>query len=787
MPRRKHITSLIALGLILVLLLSGCYQKVPVELPNELFSFIPPASERHIGRTASSGTLPPPQPVEPIMWPDDGYDRIYENDLISVSFKENRDIFQITDKRTGYVWSSGIDAGTREEEMMNQTFASFANSFITFEYFDSHGVINKQSSTQISEEGDIDNSQLSAIDDNQFLLEVDTGNDGFAVKAIISFSENKMQVDIDPASIEERSENKALAAIYIAPFFGAVGGRFSEGNDTSGDGISREKMPDYDGYIFVPDGAGALIRFRENTTSLSPYNQRVYGPDPGTAYSGSSVETNRIKPQTAHLPVYGIVHGYNQAAFVAYCKSGAEYMEIIASPRGNTTLYYYAANRFIYRNLYFQTLNQQREGIELYPREKESYQISMTFEFLANEDADYVGMAHAYRNSLQTRGLLPENNVPAEPDIRLDFLMADVRKSVLGLDTVIMTTDMDLQVIAEDLADMGLNSFEFGLYGFRKGGLNSQNPDRVVFDRRIADEQSLTAVASILSEYGGRLSFAQDFSMFTSAMADARNSAVTHISSQYAEIILPFTKPVFDRYRYTRPQVMVDWLAGQTDKLIEIDYATITADGICDVLTSDYSKRGMHSRSEAKQLIIRALEETRNRGVSISAKKANEYALAYLTSLTSVPMFHSQYLIITDTVPFLHIVYSGTVMMYSPYINFSFYTMADLLRMIDYGVYPSFLVTGQSSHKLSKTNSNDLYATSYINQRAMISVIGNAVIDALSPVKGEQIISRSVLAPDVILVSYSNNMRILINYSRNSFRYDSYIIDAQDYLLIEGN
>lgn len=777
----------IFLTLLLLFTVPGCGQVTHPILTNKPINFVPPTSERIMGRTASTGTLPPPSHIEPYQWPQKGFKKIYENDILSVSFKESRDIFQITDKRSGYIWSSGIDAGFREEEMMNPKYASFANSFITFDYFENQGVLNKQSSTLISENGEIDFSTLFVLDENHFLLQVDTGAEGFAADVEISFIENKMNVYINPETIQEKSPDKALAALYIAPFLGAVGGRLLPDNISENKVSAQEKMPEYDGYLFVPDGPGALIRFKENSTSLSPYVQRVYGPDIATAYTGTTIETNRVDPQIAHFPVYGVAHGYNQAAFLAYATSGAEYMEITATPRGNTTLYYYVANRYLFRSLYFQTLNQQKEGIDQYPEQKNDFPIAMTFEFLADSQANYVGMAQAYRRSLSQRDLLPDCNPNSFPKVRLDFLMADVKRSAIGLESVIMTTGHDLLSIADDLNKQGIQQFEFGLYGFQSSGLNAQNPGQIAFNKKISDVALFLEIQNFLEKADCKLSFAQNYALFTSAMADAKNSAAMHISSQYCERIISFAKPVFDRYHYARPQVMAEWFLAQATQLKKSGFNSITAEGLCDVLISDFSSRHELNRSEAIEKITAALGHVHENGFDISAKKANEYALKYLNTLTCVPMFHSQYLIETDTVPFMQIVLSGLVDLYAPYANFSFYSQQDVLRMIDYGVYPSFLITAQSSHLLSKTNSNDLYATSYTNLRSMIQVISREVTNALAPVKGEQIISREVVSPDVVLVTYSNNTKIMINYSNRMYKYENYTIQAQDYLLLEGD
>ena len=74
---------------------------------------------------------------------------------------------------------------------------------------------------------------------------------------------------------------------------------------------------------------------------------------------------------------------------------------------------------------------------------------------------------------------------------------------------------------------------------------------------------------------------------------------------------------------------------------------------------------------------------------------------------------NSQYIYETDAVPFLQMVLCGTMEMYAPYANFSFYTQDCILRMIDYNVCPSFILSKDPSWNLADTYSANLYSTEF--------------------------------------------------------------------------
>jgi len=783
----KRFAAVASVLLLLLPALSGCGRRSDVTWPEGAGDFVPPTSERAIGRTSSSGTLPDPSPVTPYVPSEDGFKRIYEDASMVVTFKEARDIFHIQDKRNGYVWSTGIDAGYRQEDQMNKTFAAYANSFLTFEYFDQTRALAKVSSTQIEADGETDLSTLTELGEGVFLLSVDTGADGFAAEATIRFGNGSMKVSIDPASILERSPDKALAGIYIAPFLGAVGGRMTVEDTQAGTISKKDKMPGYDGYLFVPDGPGALIRFRTNPVAYSVFNQAVFGEDPGSAYRGTTLELHKLDPARQSIPLFGVAIGDGQAAFAAYATAGAENMEILASPRGTTTLYHYVAGRFVFRRIFYRVLNQQGDGFDTYPEKADIVPIGMTYDFLSGGDADYVGMACTYRDSLISREILDGTVLPEERDVvRIDVLMADVKKWVFGYKEVPMTTAGELSSILDDLGAAGIGPVSMNLYGYSKNGLNAQDPSDVAFDPETANRSELQALAERLADDGGQLSFGQDYSVFTKAQATPQSSAVMNVGVVYANRAFRRTKPVFDLYYFTKPKTMVAWFERQSRILTGYGFTGLTMDGLASELSSDFPSSGATRRSDALALVVQAMKDAKALGATLDARSANEYAFPYLSRLTDTPMFHSQYLIETDTVPVLPIVLSGSVSLYSPYVNFSYYTKADILRMIDYGVRPSFLVTGESSYLLSRTNSNDLYSTGYASQRAMIRIVGGMVEEALSTVKDARIVDRSVPAADVALVTYDNEVRILINYGLKETTYEGRTIGPQDFAVFGG-
>ena len=162
-----------------------------------------------------------------------------------------------------------------------------------------------------------------------------------------------------------------------------------------------------------------------------------------------------------------------------------------------------------------------------------------------------------------------------------------------------------------------------------------------------------------------------------------------------------------------------------------------------------------------------------------------KYTDRYLQS----PVGTSQYVYETDTVPFLQMVLNGTMEVYAPYANFSFYSTTDQLRMIDYNIMPSFVLTKQPSYLLASTTSSDYYSTEFEQYEKLVTEIYKKVNDPLSQVIGYKWTSRKVLDNGVIANIYEkdgNKKTIIINYTDEKVSVSGTDVEKKSAAVIEG-
>lgn len=740
----------------------------------------------------------------------DSYEFLYETDYVTYYYREDRDIFAIVDKRNGYVWKTGADiafsadisdamsAAKTEEELLaaaepkekslNSTYIAIANSLITVEYYESDTIKNISSASK-----DKVTSALYMLNGNPATRRLDVSFEeiDLQVRVYVTLLEDSIRYEIPYDEITGAGKN-VMASILLTPFLGASGGEaqyYDPKTGEYGEAVKKYMVP---GYVFVPDGCGALIRFSDNEAAFTEYIGDVYGSDLSTETYYYSNLNDVVPLKNPVMPVFGIAHGDSQAAFVAYAESGAEYMDIIVRPEENKKVKYtWAYPRFEYNTTYFQVYNKQGAGYFSMMAEPQHVDISMTYTFLAGDGsdarsyaADYTGMAAAYREHLIEQGVLAKSAaVSDEMPIRIDFIMADSKSGLLGNEQVVVTTAEDVDRILGQLVADGVKNINSGLIGWQKNGETLTRPDKVRYSSAIGTSKEFTRLIEKYQELGIDISYAREVSTINKKMTGYFGTAAKHINTWYIDIskawILPENVPVTD-FSYATPEKTALWTK-QLAKKLGMEGGSMTFSGISNVLVGTYGRSGVDtSITEAITLYQQTLADI-NETLRLNLSNPNMYLWQYTDRYLQMPVGTSQYVFETDTVPFLQMVLHGTMEMYAPYSNFSFYTQSDILRMIDYNMSPSFILSQEPSYYLADTVSSDLYSTEFSQYEELVASIYGKVNEVLSETAGYEWTDRTVLENGVICNTYEKDgdtFCIIINYTDDSYQYLGTTVDG---------
>lgn len=774
-----------------------------------------------------------------------GYAALYENAVYKFYWQEQRDILAVYDKRNGYTWRTGLDVDPNVTKTSQTTvcknalkdykdaeisFGEFqdacemkvdtitgtttgplqANSLLYFNYY------SKGESDTIFSQNTVYSSYLKTAFYTVVSKLQKVNNDSTHWRFTVSASKlgvNKnleLQIIADlylsdeGFKIEILNENLSgtalpfLSNIGIANYMGAVGGAYNEftavdGTETSNPDYTVEQYQSQmiGGYAFVPDGPGALIRFRDNSVLLKAYRAYVFGDDASQSYQNYSSTAGGYVPfKTASVPVYGIAHGNNQAAFVAYASSGAEYMSIISIPEENIYKYNSTHANFNYNFSYNKLFT--LDGDDPVPSIWDGinhFDIVMNYNFLSGDGstdgypANYVGMALKYKDYLlEQEELSVLSSAMENIGIRLDFLMADAESSIVGNNTMVATKAQDVVDILTDVSSKGIENISSGMLGWQKNGLTLGDPSKAVFSGAIGSKAEYRRAIDQMKELGIDLSFYQDYYTINEEQISLYRNATKHPAGWYGRL---YTYDKFIReFYFARPIKSVEWLNKQAKTFLSLDAESLTIAGMTSNLITDYTNEGT-SRSQAIEIYRQALAQYTD-SAKLNLTKPNEYLFKYTDRYLLMDVYTTQHLIETDTVPFLQILLQNTMEMYAIYANFSFYTTHDILKMVDYNLYPSFILTKEPSYILTDTNSSIFYSTEYSLYETMIEDIYFKVNGALKSVIGASWVNREVLASGLIRNTYSNGVVILINYGDSPETVGTTVVPAENYVVLGG-
>ena len=563
---------------------------------------------------------------------------------------------------------------------------------------------------------------------------------GFEFTLQVTFGEDDVTVRIPYSSIKENDPNYTLATISFYNYFGAVQKRTVGDTTATADNLT--------GYNFVPDGVGALVRYNDiEQNTPSNYRQRIYGDDDAMPRATASDPMTSIS-----MPVFGYVHGENYDACLGIVEEGKEFCNIVSDHATQNVPFYKTYPEFVYRETYNQPTNSTGGSIAVIQDSMNEMNASVTYKFLEDDNASYVGMAKAYRNYLEEKKMIhnTERNYSQIP-LRVDTIGSEVTEGVMFNKRIMMTTFEEYADMLESLSvEHGINNV-VGVYkGYTKDGVSWTSPD---YDNIYNKMGSLDSFNSLYNIY-----FHTDH-VHASANQSGYNQNKDLTKSINTQII---SVGEGDSTKYvTTPEFTKDKIAKDTKKLAKKGVKSFALDSIGNVLHSNYGTDAT-TRSQTISTYQEALAQVDG---NVALYSPNDYLLQYTDRNFDYSMYTNQYLIFDDTVPFTSIVQSGSIELFSTYINFFGNVRDDLLRMVDYNVYPSFLLTKESSAKLDDTALQYIYCSQYDNLEEAVNVYYNFVNESLKQVAGQSIENREIVSEGVSKVTYSNGKTIYVNYT----------------------
>lgn len=748
--------TIFAVSLILILVIAVAIPLSALRRGDETFVV---ADSSPLENTSNRHAHPETGATVTSMLNTDGYELKLENERLEVWYRSEVCAIRVRDKQTGYIWGSITDD---KVEGLNKKWSAMANAVCTVEILDEKYNVTRlsisDSSVRLKEKWTSSGATFT----------VDLKRQDIEFKFKMELKDDSLTFELDDKSIVEEDEY-LLKNLYFVPFLGCT------------------KENSVDGYIFIPDGCGALMRFSKSADYIGGYSQKVYGADMGIDQLAQvndlvSTRTNDYLIDSAQItvPVFGVVHGVDQNAIMTVIDNGEEYARINATPAGVTTDYNWVTACFEYRQMYTHTVGKNSGGVYRPQQDKNSVDPKITVYFLNGEEASYSGMAVKYRERKDVKKTLSKERVDKNIPLALDVIGSEIAEGSLWDYTKVFTTAEEAKGFYNKLSADGIDNITMMLEGWQKGGINGSKYGASRPERSVGSLKELKNLGETLSSAGGQLYLVSNVVTANEDQISLQRSAAQQISKQYALFSRANSSAMYSNYYVIKARKLLGTLDTFADKLSDFN---LCYGQLGYRLYGDHTNGSEYSRKELRKAICEGLEKSDAR---IALSNPNCYLWSYTDDYFDMPMNNSQYLYESDTVPFLQIVLKGSIDYYAPYANQSSYSKNDILKMVEFGAYPSFITAAADNYELQNTPLVDYFSINFDDWYATILEVYGEVNSALKCVEGAKIKDHTVLLSGVSRVDYDNGVSIYVNYNAQPCNVDGVTVGEWQYKTVGG-
>lgn len=607
-------------------------------------------------------------------------------------------------------------------------------------------------------------------------IEVTKNADGFSAKIYfteyqfgltvnVALDGNDLVVSVPDDSIVEEKEGTYISTVSLFPFMGYT------------------FLDDEEGYMLIPDGNGALINLdNKESRYTTGFSQMIYGSDAGFADSETKEylwdEIDMLQDSYEVIaPVFGMAHTEEQTGYLAVVEKGEKRASINADPNGVMVNYNRCYAKFLLRDIYVQPLNNSNSGTVTKAEDSRTHSdLQVRYKMLSEGKADYSSMATEYRQYLLDNNLISVKD--NSYNTRVDYLGTEREEFMLGTRAVTMTRTEDMKNMFAELQSKGVSSLLSVYKGWQDGGLYNVPVSDYSADSHIGGTSELT---SLIEE-----SAQKNYNIYLYADALRLNPSNNMLNFDMIKKVNKRTfeeeiwAEVYDMFYYMIPSAGLKKLQSFAESAVDDGVANLAISGISNTLFSYSSKGEFYTRNDTAKEYAEALAKV-DENANLMLEKPAAYLWNNTDAFLNMPLGSSDYMYVDEEVPFLSMVLKGVIPMYSDYVNFEANKQEFFLQMVESGVFPSFYLTYENSSGLIYTNSADLYSTEYSTYKDTIAEYDKALRTLNEVTKDAFITKHEKADTGVTTVTYSNGVKVYVNYTEEAQTVDGTTVEAMSY------
>lgn len=565
-----------------------------------------------------------------------------------------------------------------------------------------------------------------------------------------------------------------LVALNLLPYFGAAGAESS-------------------GYLFIPDGSGAVAEFNNGAIPLEDYEKAVYGADRiYYEHNETSLSENII------MPVFGTVHS-GQKALMGIITEGEGGADIAAKIGSSKNYYNTVYTKMLYR-IYAQEAsfykNNKTNSISTVTHTDfgtDRYTVSYTM--LSGKKACYGGMAEKYRGYLEKeKGL---RSSPHKPALAVDIYGAvKQRTSVFGISvdkTRVLTAFDRAEEMIKELKAAGVGRMAVRYIGWYGNGVyNSEVPDSAKPLSVLGGSKAFASLAGWLSENSCEFYPAADMVTFTK---DSLGSSKGRYSAKATNggngIQYTYSPATFEKsddrvpWMLVKPSLLNSVTQNFLDSYLKLDIGAVSLLEIGEYAYSDFARDQGVYKAGSIGYIEQMLKNAGERLPSLAVDNGNAYTLPYADRVFGLPAASSGYDIFTYDVPFVQMVLHGYVSYTIPYMRQSAEMHTTMLKAVENGSDLLFSCVSDDTYKLNDTPLKHLFSSELSLWKEEAVRYYSEYMSVAQLVWDSEITEHCRLEEDLFKTVYSNGTEIYVNYSDKAKTAEGTTVGALDYTVVK--
>lgn len=542
-----------------------------------------------------------------------------------------------------------------------------------------------------------------------------------------------------------------------------------------------------DGFMFVPEGGGAIINFNNGKQAQNGYYANVYGWDMGL-YRSELVHNTRV-----YFNTFGMSEGGD--SFLCFLEDGASYASIRADISGHYNTFNYANSVYkVGLGEKYNITNMNQTDVYVFMPSLPDETLSQRYRFI--DSGEIQAMADTYKDYYvgSHKDLFQKKTETSAPVVVEVVGAIDKVKQVLGVPVsrpLKLTTYKEANEMITQLQADGLQNMSVKLTGWMNGGVNQKILKKSKTVSALGSSGDLKKLASNASSLGidlyldGVTNYAYDSNLFNgfNSYADAARFITKERAELYQYSTVTYSaREGAESYFLLHANVINDMVKNLSKAASKYN-ANVSFRDIGMDLSADYYRKNTVTREAARKNQINQLSETSGSS-KVMINMGNDYALMYSDVVTNMDLKGSEYTIIDEFYPMYQMAIHGYKDYTGESINIAPDPENELLYAAEYGAGLSFTIIKESPFALQKTLYTEYFGASYDTWHDKIVNMYQRYNRELGHTFNQEMTGHVTFEDGLTCTTYADGTKVYVNYNQTDKEADGRRIPAKDYVVV---